>query len=59
MTSAVFDFKDIHTRMRGDNKLEPVCAKCEGAGFVETYCANPPAFAICPHCYNPEEHPCP
>jgi hypothetical protein len=59
MTSAVFDFEDIHKRMLGDRKLEPVCAKCEGGGWIEKHSAWPPQFELCPHCHNIEGHPCP
>jgi hypothetical protein len=59
MTSAIFDFADIHKRMLGPNKEQPECPKCEGGGWVETYSTRPPAFATCPHCFNPEGHPSP
>ena len=56
MTSAVFDFKEIHDRMLGDNKPKwPDCLKCEDAGWIVSMIG----FVACPLCLNPEGHPCP
>jgi len=67
MTSAVFDFSDIRSRMLGDLKPQPnreeppavPCSLCEGCGWVECYSPRPPAFTLCTRCFNPESRPCP
>lgn len=61
MTSAIFDFTDIRKRMLGGNKAKPECPKCEGCGggWVQVYSPRPPAFEICPHCFNEDNLPSP
>ena len=66
MSSAIFDFADIRSRMLGGDKpkpqalAEPVCEVCEGGGW-EMYGIGigDPHFRTCPKCHNPEDHPSP
>jgi len=61
MTSFVYDFKDIASRMKGELKAQPeitsiypYCAICEDTGWVEDpFTARPPAFKECTYCGNP------
>jgi len=70
MSSAIFDFADIRSRMLGDDKPMPalaplkdvsklVCLECDGSGWMQVYSPSPPAFDICEGCGNPEAKPCP
>lgn len=35
------------------------CDRCEGGGWVQVYSPSPPAFDVCPKCFNPKGHPSP
>ena len=37
----------------------PPCVRCEGHGWVETWSERPPAVAVCPVCFNPDDNPHP
>jgi hypothetical protein len=59
---AIFDFKAIADRLKdpsNDNGEPEYCERCENGGWIECYSTHPPAFEVCPDCYNPENHPCP
>jgi hypothetical protein len=56
MTFAVFDFQNIHARMRGDHKQQPECVRCEGKGWTYTH-SDLGLMEVCPLCFNPEGHP--
>ncbi len=32
---------------------EPECEACEDVGWVQAYSPRPPAFDVCPKCFNP------
>jgi len=35
------------------------CSTCENGGWVQVYSEHPPAFEVCPDCYNPNDLPSP
>lgn len=73
MTSIVFDFEDIRSRMLGDDKPQPQpktrpsknmiatkaadCHICKDIGWISIL--DTKAFKVCPRCYNPNCLPSP
>jgi hypothetical protein len=58
------DFDFIRARMAEIASPEPVaeypvCRACEGGGWVQVHSNRPPAFDVCPLCYNPDDLPSP
>ena len=35
------------------------CRRCESGGWIQVYSPRPPAFEICPDCFNPQGIECP
>jgi len=63
MTSAVEDFKDIRSRMKGDDWFMPAvapsfaCHLCQGEGWCRN--AITLTWLECPRCNNPNDLPGP
>jgi hypothetical protein len=56
------DFDYIRARMAEIADPQPavdVCRVCDGGGWVQVHSNRPPAFDVCPLCFNPDDLPSP
>jgi hypothetical protein len=66
MSSLIYDYRDIRSRMLGDlkpkpePKPKPLCPKCHDSGWVISVVPRAPVgFITCNACFNPKGLPSP